>query len=173
MSWVTVEAGLAHSFVDICELLVMWPRTFAQPEGETADGRIRFVRSVSSPGQRKQHPIEVCAAPLRVANDRRALLQATWRSVRGPFGAGSGRALLQLDAIARREARTSLVITVERRRRSVPPWGLTTRAFNSLAYEECRQIPRSIDRALRDRRVFADDRWLHRLQSGDVEGMAR
>jgi hypothetical protein len=173
MSWVTVEAWLTRSFVDVCELLIMWPRLFAESAEETADGQIRFVRSVSSPGQRKQHQIAVCADPLRIMNTRRAMLQARWRSVRGPFGAGSGRALLQLDAMARRESRTGLVITIERRRRSVPPWGLTTRAFNSLAYEECRQIPRTIDHALQHGQVFDNDRWLYRLQSGGVEGIAR
>ena len=44
-----------------------------ESEEEIADGQIRFVRSISSPGQRRQHQIEVRAAPLRVAHGKTAI----------------------------------------------------------------------------------------------------
>jgi hypothetical protein len=172
MSWITVEGWLPRGFVEVCELLITWPHAIADSGDEVSDGRNNYVRNVASPGRSRIHRVEIEAAPLRIESSRRAVLPARWRSDRGPFGVGSGRALLELDASIRRAAPTSVVISVERTRRSIPPWGVTTRAFNSLAYEAGRQITRTIERSLLDRRAFSDDRWLHRLQI-ESEGMMR
>lgn len=155
MRTTSAQHSLDHDFVDICELLVTAPHVVAPPRLHVASRRL--VRRAAT-------DIWVHLEPLEVVTTRYARLRSTWRTSRIHPGLRAGRALVEIEALARPPAaRSELTLTVAPLR-----WGLAAapginvgrprlgdfaqralRAFAGRVIAELDRVPSGIDRTRR------------------------
>ncbi len=173
MGWTTAQSYLPHGFVDVCEIFIRRPWVLIEPFDRRPGGVARLELQML--GRRRHHHavrIDTWPQPLVVESSSQALLTASWRSSHPRLGLGAGRALLQLEAMSKRDACTSMTLTIERRRGLIPQLRLTNRRFNDLVYTEGRRLARTVERALESEADPDQDIWLLRLLNGDVEDHA-
>lgn len=168
MSWITVESCLPHAFVDVCELLVRRPWALLEPFEPRPDGVARLERRLRGSRRVRGMRVDVRPEPLEVESPSRATLVARWRSSHPRTGLGTGRALLHVDSMSKREARTQVTLTIERHRGVVSILSLTTWRFNGLVYTENRRLADTINRAMESDPMYDDDIWLTLLDADDV-----
>lgn len=173
MGWTTVQSYLSHGFVDVCEIFIRRPWVLIEPLERRPGGVARLERQMFGRGRHHYAVlIDTWPQPLVVESSSQALLTASWRSSHPRLGLGAGRALLQLDAMSKRVARTSVTLTIERCRGLVPQLRPTTRRFNDLVYTEGRRLAQTVERALESEADPDEEIWLLRLLNGDLEDHA-
>lgn len=173
MGWTTAQRYLSHGFVDVCEIFIRRPRVLIEPFDLRPGGVARLERQMF--GCRRHHHkvhIDTWPQPLVVETSSQASLTASWRSSHPRLGLGAGRALLHLDAVSKRDARTSMTLTIERRDGIMPKLRPTSRRFDDLVHAESQRLARSVERALESEADPDEEIWLSRLLSGDVEDHA-
>lgn len=168
MSWTTVERCLPHGFVDVCELFVRRPWVLIEPCESRPDGVARLERRVRGPRHARSVRIDMWPQPLKIESPSLATLAARWRSSHPHCGLGTGHALLQIEAMSKRGARTNVTLTIQRHRRITRPLDLATRRFNDLVHAETRRIVEIINRAMESDAAYDDDIWLTLLETDDV-----
>ena len=135
MGWTTAQSYLSHGFVDVCEIFIRRPWVLIEPFDRRPGGVARLERQMF--GRRRHHHavlIDTWPQPLVVESPSQASLTASWRSSHPRLGLGAGRALLQLDAMSKRDARTSMTLTDRAPSRAHPA---------ASAHESAFQRPRS------------------------------